>query len=63
MESELMAVTERLVGEFEQLPSSTVVRVVTDCLEEFSHHDAHFLEQAARARLATEHPPGESPDA
>lgn len=63
MEADLVAVTEQLAEEFEHLPSATVVRVVTDCLEEFPNHEAHFIEQAARARLGKEEPPRGIPDA
>lgn len=52
METTLMAVTELLAEEFGDLPSSTVARVVSDCLEEHSNHEPFFIEQAAGARLA-----------
>jgi len=49
-----MAVAEQLAAEFAQLPNTVVIRVVTDCAAKFPSDDAHFIEQAARARLAEE---------
>lgn len=47
----MMAVAERLAEEFAGVPSSTVIRVLTDCVDDFPDDGAHFVEQAARARL------------
>lgn len=48
---DMMAVAERLAWEFAGVPSSTVIRVLTDCVDDFPNDGAHFVEQAARARL------------
>jgi hypothetical protein len=52
MDHALVAVAETLAGEFDQLPSTTVVRVVTDSVAEYPDADHMFVEQAARARLS-----------
>lgn len=46
-------VAEQLVAQFPHLPATTVIRVVTDCVEQFPDSDPMFIEQAARAHLAT----------
>jgi len=48
----LAAVAETLASEFAELRSSWVVRVLTDCADEFPYDDQHFIEQAARAQLS-----------
>jgi hypothetical protein len=45
-------VVEHLAEEFSHRPSTTVFRVVTDCVDDFPNSDSLFVEQAARARLA-----------
>lgn len=52
MDQALAAVAETLASEFGDLQSGTVVRVLTDCVDEFPHDDQHFIEQAARAQLS-----------
>lgn len=52
MDLELAVVAETLAFEFGHLRSSIVVDVVTNCVDELPHADSHFIEQAARARLA-----------
>jgi hypothetical protein len=47
----LIDLCEKLVEGFGDLPTTTVVRVVTDRGEEFPDDDEHFLALAARARL------------
>ena len=42
---------ERLAAEFDSLPVTAVVRVATDCAQEWPAASALFLEEAARARL------------
>ena len=42
---------ERLVAEFPHEPTSTVIRVLAECAEQFPDSDLMFIEQAARARL------------
>lgn len=51
MEYALEGVAEKLAFEFPQTPSSTVIRVVTDCVAEFPDDGPLFIEHAARARL------------
>lgn len=51
MDLGLAAVAESLAHEFGELRSSTVIRVVTDCVDEYPCCGPHFIEQAARARL------------
>jgi heterodisulfide reductase subunit A-like polyferredoxin len=48
----MMAIAERLAVEFQDLPNSTVIRVLTDCADEFPDEDALFVEHAVRARLS-----------
>lgn len=52
MDVAMMAVAEKLAAEFPDEPDSTVIRVVTDCVEEFPDADPLFLEEASRARLS-----------
>lgn len=52
MDMALVTVCETLACEFEALRSSTVVRVLSDCADEFPYGGPHFIEQAARARLS-----------
>ena len=51
MDIAMLEVAERLAAEFSDLPSSTVIGVLTDCLDDFPNSDAQFVEQATRARL------------
>lgn len=51
MELGFAAVAESLAYEFGSVRSSTVIRVLTECVEEFPNNGPHFIEQAARARL------------
>lgn len=51
MELGFAAVAESLAYEFESVRSSTVIKVLTECVEEFPNNGPHFIEQAARARL------------
>lgn len=48
----LAALAEQLAHDFRELQCSAVVRVLTDCADEFPHDGVHFIEQAARARLS-----------
>ena len=43
------AVAEKLACEFPRIPNSTVLRVVTDCVDKSRDSDAMFIEQASRA--------------
>lgn len=52
MDVALMAVAERLVEDFSELNSTTVLRVLKDCADELPDDDSHLVEQAARARLS-----------
>ena len=52
MDLALAGVAETLAFEFAHLPSSAVVRVLADCVDEFPCGGPHFVEQAARARLS-----------
>lgn len=52
MDLAMMAVTERLAAEFSDKPSSEVIRVVTDCVDEFPDAGPMFVEEASRARLS-----------
>lgn len=54
MDIEIVHLAEQLTAEYSELPFTTVVRVVTDCAEEWPDADPHFLEQAATARLAAQ---------
>ncbi len=54
MEVALMTVAETLAADFDDLPITTVVRVLTDCVAEHPDADPHFIEQAARALLRAE---------
>lgn len=57
MEVALEKVAEELAAEFGDMLPTTVVKVVTDCVDEFPNDEAHFIEQAARARLAADRAP------
>ena len=46
-----VAAVEKLALEFQHLPIRTVIRVLSECADEFPNNDEQFLEQAARARL------------
>ena len=48
----MLAVAEKLAAEFPNLPNETVVRVLTDCADEFPDADAKFVEDASRAQLS-----------
>jgi hypothetical protein len=52
MDVGMIAIAERLVDEFGEIPTSRVVRVVTDCVDEYPSDGSLFIEQAARARLS-----------
>ena len=52
MDLALAAVAETLAYEFGHLQGSAVVRVLTDCADDFPYDGPHFIEQAARARLS-----------
>jgi hypothetical protein len=52
MDVTMVAVAERLASEFQELPSSAVISMLTDCVHEFPHKDPNFIEQAVRARLS-----------
>jgi hypothetical protein len=52
MDLTLAAIAERLGEEFSDQPTTTVIRVFTDCVELFPNSDPMFVGQAARARLA-----------
>ncbi len=51
MDLALLAVAEALVLEFPDVPSSTVVKVVSECSESYPGTDLLFVQSAARARL------------
>jgi hypothetical protein len=55
------AVAETLAYEFGDLRNSVVVRVLTDCVDEFPYDGPHFIEQAARAQLTLLSHPGPPP--
>lgn len=61
MDLALAAVAETLACEFGELQDKTVVAVLTDCLDEYPYDSSHFIEQAARARLALLRHPQPSP--
>lgn len=48
----LAALAEQLAHDFRELQCSAVVRVLTECADEFPNDGVLFIEQAARARLA-----------
>ena len=52
MELALAAVAEQLAYDFRELRYSSVVQVLTECVDQFPNDGVHFIEQAARARLA-----------
>ncbi|MDX5450195.1 MAG: hypothetical protein LPK36_04155 [Actinomycetes bacterium] len=52
MELALAAVAEQLAYDFRELRYHAVVQVLTECVDEFPDDGVHFIEQAARARLA-----------
>jgi hypothetical protein len=52
MDLALGAVAETLAAEFGDLRSTTVVAVLSDCVDEYPYDGSHFIEQAARARLS-----------
>ena len=56
MDYPLVAVAEKLAAEFPRQPSTTVLRVVYRCVEEFPDDDRMFVEQAARAQLSSGKP-------
>lgn len=51
MEVALAAVAETLAREFGGLRTDTVLRILSECTDEFPYGGPHFIEQAARARL------------
>lgn len=52
MDLAMLALAEKLAAEFPEQPNSTVIRILTDCVEEFPRADPEFLEEASRTRLA-----------
>ena len=54
MGKSMIRVAEDLASEFADLPQTTVVRVLTDCLSAFPTSNEYFVEQATRARLRQE---------
>lgn len=52
MDVTMMAVAETLAREFGTTRPTTVMQVVSDCVEKFPDVDPWFIEQASRARLA-----------
>lgn len=48
----LAALAEQLAHDFRELQSSAVVRVLTECADEFPNDGVLFIEHAARARLS-----------
>jgi hypothetical protein len=48
----LAALAEQLAHDFRELQCSAVVRVLTDCADEYPNGGVLFIEHAARARLA-----------
>ena len=59
MDLALITVAERLAAEFPNQPETMVIRVLTDCAEEFPDAGPLFVEQESGARLAAVPPPGE----
>ena len=57
MDLSLATVVETLADEFGGLRISTVVSVLSACVDEFPYDGPHFIEQAARARLSQLAPP------
>jgi len=51
MDFERIAVAEKLAAEFPHQSSTTILSVVTGCVEEFPYDDGMFVEEAARAHL------------
>jgi hypothetical protein len=51
MNLEMAQLAEGLAKEFTQVPATTVIQVLTDCLDEFPDASGLFIEQAARSRL------------
>lgn len=47
----MLAVAEELATKFCEMNPSTVLHVVSDCVEKFPEVDPLFIEQASRARL------------
>jgi hypothetical protein len=52
MDLSLATVVETLADEFGGIRISTVVSVLSACVDEFPYGGPHFIEQAARARLS-----------
>ncbi len=48
----LAALAEQLAHDFRELQCGAVVRVLTECADEFPNDGVLFIEHAARARLA-----------
>jgi hypothetical protein len=53
MNTDATDLAERLSAEFDTMPATTVIRVVTECVDEWPDADVQFIEQAARSRLKT----------
>lgn len=51
MNPALVEVAERLAAQFPDEPSTAVIRILTECVDEFPDSDLMFVEQAAHARL------------
>src|SRR3954449_2018065 len=51
MDFAIIAVAEKLAAEFPHQSSTTVLRVVAGCVEQFPDDDEMFVEDAARAHL------------
>jgi hypothetical protein len=58
MDVAMMAVAERLAAQFDDQPSSTVIRGLSDCVDDHPEACAAFIAQAARVRVADERPEG-----
>lgn len=59
MDDEIIGVAERLASEF-HIALTTIVRVVTDAVEDLPGADPLLIEHAARARLERDRPPRSS---
>lgn len=56
MDTEMMTLAEKLANEYPHQPNTRIVRVLTDCVDEFPNADAAYIEQATRARLGDQKP-------
>jgi len=48
------SLAERLTNEFDDLPLTTIVRAMADCLNDYPKADLYFLHQASHSRLSAE---------